>query len=68
MGKSVVLHLFERPELRMHYREEKKSPAPGGIQTHDLSVMRQTLYLCATTAAVRINEVSFALAYNALVF
>ena len=55
VGKSVVLHLFEGPELRTHYwedREEKKSPAPGRIQTHDLSVMRHALYRCAKTAAL----------------
>ena len=34
VGNSVVLHLFEGPELRMHYREdreEKKSPAHSRI-------------------------------------
>ena len=41
IGKSVVLHPREGPELRTHYcwdREEKKSQAPGGIQTLDLSL------------------------------
>ena len=28
------------------------SPAPGGIQTHDLSVTRRVLYRCATTTAL----------------
>ena len=32
-------------------RSEKKSPAPGGIRTHDLSVTRCALYCCATTTA-----------------
>ena len=31
----------------------EKSPAPSGIRTHDLSVMRRCkLYHCATTAAL----------------
>ena len=32
-------------------RGEKKSPDPGGIGTHILSVMRRVLYRCATTGA-----------------
>ena len=54
VGKSVVLHLFEGPELRTHYRgdKEEKSPAPSRIQTHDLNVIRHALYRCATTAAL----------------
>ena len=32
-------------------RGEKKSPDPGGIGTHILSVMRLVLYRCATTGA-----------------
>ena len=58
-GKSVVLVLREGPYLgplidRERYRERKrreKSPAPGGIRTHDLSVMRRVLYHCAITSA-----------------
>ena len=52
--KSVVLHLQEEPELSTNYREdreEKKSPAPSRIQTHELSVMRHALYRLATPAA-----------------
>ena len=49
IGKSAVFHFLERSELRIHYREERgerKSPAPGGFLTHDLSVMRRVLYRC----------------------
>ena len=52
--KSEVFHLLEVSESRMHYlvdREEKKSPAPSEILTHNLSVMKRVLYHCATTAA-----------------
>ena len=31
--------------------EKRKSPAPGGIRSHDLSVTRHALFCCATTAA-----------------
>ena len=51
--------LLEGPELRKHYwwdREEKKSPAHGGIQTRALSVMRHALYRCDTTAAQSKND------------
>ena len=44
-----MFHFLERSELRIHYREERgerKSPAPGGFLTHDLSVMRRVLYRC----------------------
>ena len=56
VGKSVVLHLLEGPELTTERMEKRKSPAPDWIQTHDLSVKRRTLYRCAlyrfaTTAA-----------------
>ena len=51
-----MFHLLEGPALRKHYwddrEEKKKRPAPGGIQTHDLSVMRRALYRCATTPAL----------------
>ena len=30
--------------------KEQKIPAPGGIQTHNLCVMRHVLYRCDTTA------------------
>ena len=42
------MDLFKDILLKM---EEEKSPAPGAIQTHDLSVMRSALYSCATTVA-----------------
>ena len=35
--------------------EKRKSPAPGGIWTHDLSVARRALYHCARTAAHKKN-------------
>ena len=56
--KPVMLHLFEGPELRTHYRddrEEKKSPAPGRIRTHDLFATRRVLYPCPATAAPRFD-------------
>ena len=59
VGNSVVLQLFEGPELRTHYwedREEKKSPAPGWIPTRNHSVTRRVLYHCATTAAPRVKR------------
>ena len=31
--------------------EKRKKPANGGIQTHDLSVMRRVLYRCAINTA-----------------
>ena len=55
-----MLHFHEGRKLRTHNwddREEQKSPAPGGIWTHDLSVMRHALYRCATTAAYTISIV-----------
>ena len=43
VGKSVVFHLSEGPELRTHHPEDRekkiKSPAPGRIRTHDLSLL-----------------------------
>ena len=54
IGKSVVLHILKRPEIRTHYwedREEKKR-SPGGILTHNLYVKRHVLYRCATTSAL----------------
>ena len=54
VGKSVLLYLLEEPELRMHYeedREEERSPAPGRIRAHNISVLRCALFLCAITAA-----------------
>ena len=49
-----MLHLFEGPELRTATGriEKRKSTAPGGIRTHDLSVVRPVLYRCATTDAL----------------
>ena len=32
--------------------EKRKSPAPGGIQTHDQSVTRRVLYRCCATTTV----------------
>ena len=55
------MHLHEGPdqihsgyyyEIKLERKEEEKSPARGGIRTHDLSVMRRALYRCATTAAM----------------
>ena len=54
VGKSVLLYLLEEPELRMHYeedREEERSPAPGRIRAHNISVLRCALFLCAITAS-----------------
>ena len=44
------------PEWRTPLRtdsgiEKRKSPAPGGIWSHDLSLMRRVLSRCATTTA-----------------
>ena len=41
--------------ISLHFWEdiEEKNLAPGGIRTHDLSIMRRVLYRCATTAACR---------------
>ena len=55
VGKSVMLHLCEGPDYgcttdRIDKITEEKSPAPGGIRTHYLSVTRRALYHCATTA------------------
>ena len=36
--------------------EREKSPAPSGIQTHDLSDMRCALYRCETTAAKKVKD------------
>ena len=36
--------------------EREKSPAPSGIQTHDLSVMRCALYRCETTNRCQESE------------
>ena len=50
-----MLHLHEGP-YEGHTTDEienRKSPAPGRIQSHDLSGMRHLLYRCATTAALR---------------
>ena len=50
-----MLNLHEGPYLG-HTTDEienRKSPAPGMIQSHDLSGMRRVLYRCATTAALR---------------
>ena len=51
IGKSVVLHLHEGPDWghtsdRIEKRREKSS-APSGIWSHDLSVTRRVLYICA---------------------
>ena len=40
------------PAMESGMKEEEKSPAPGGIQTHDLQITRGVLYSCATTAAL----------------
>ena len=47
-----MLHSFEGP-FKGHNTEDRsrKSTAPGGNQTHDLSVTRCALYRCATMAA-----------------
>ena len=57
-GKSVVMHLHVGPDKgHTSDRIEKiKSPAPSGIQTHDLLVMRRVLCRCATTAALRLKR------------
>ena len=39
-------------------REEKK-PAPGRIQTLDLTIMRRVLHCCATTALLSVNVLNF---------
>ena len=53
LGKSGVFHLHEGPEWgrTADEIEKRKSPAPGGTQMHDLTVMRRVLHLCATAAA-----------------
>ena len=47
-----MLHLLEGLEIRTHFLEKGKSPAPGWILTHDLPVTRRALYRCATTTAL----------------
>ena len=37
--------------------ERRKSQAPSGIHTHDLSVTRRVLYCCATAAALDIKRI-----------
>ena len=54
VGISAVLHFFERPKIEdalLRVQRKEKSPALGGIRTHDLSVMKPALYGCATTAS-----------------
>ena len=50
----LLRELFKDTPLAMEsgMKEEEKSPAPGGIQTHDLQITRGVLYSCATTAAL----------------
>ena len=43
--------LTDREETYRERKRGEKSPAPGGILTHDLSVMRRVFYCCATIAA-----------------
>ena len=40
--------------------EEEKSPAPGGIWTHNLLIIRRVFYRCATIVAL--DQVRIALA------
>ena len=49
-----MLHLHEGPDYRPSTDEiyKRKSPAPGGIRTHDLSVMRRVLYHCPASHLV----------------
>ena len=70
-GTSLALNLHKGPELRTHNwwdREEKKSPALGGIWTHDLSLLKRALYHCATTDALKflLNIVSGIRTWTAL--
>ena len=56
MAKHIFCRKISRfePELRMHYeedREEERSPAPGRIRAHNISVLRCALFLCAITAS-----------------
>ena len=57
IGKSVVLHLCEGPELRRHYwqdrKEKKKAKHPAEFEptTSRVLLCRRALYRCATTAA-----------------
>ena len=50
-----MIHLHEGPDLgrTTEQIEKRKSPAPSGIWTHDLSDTRRVLYRCATTTAFR---------------
>ena len=34
----------------------KKSPTPGGIQTHNLRIIRRVLYCCASTVATNLQQ------------
>ena len=34
-------------------REEKRSPAPGGIRTHNLLILRHSLHRCAANTATQ---------------
>ena len=52
IGKTVMLHFLKGPvSNKLQGIEVEKSPAPGGNQTHNLSVTRRGLYHCATTTA-----------------
>ena len=48
------------------YTREKKSPATGRIQTHDLSIMRCVLHRCATTNASCLKNASLREALDSL--
>ena len=56
IGKSVVLHLREGPELRMHFdwmEKRKKAQHPLRLEpTTRVLLHRHVLYRCATTSAL----------------
>ena len=58
------MHLLEGitplvKESRKSWKEEEvKSPASGGIQTHDLQIEWLVLYDCSSTAAYKFKLVS----------
>ena len=54
-GKSEVLHLYDRPDnghTTDRIEKRRKSPAPGGITTNNLSATRRAFYCRATAAAL----------------
>ena len=49
------MHLLEGPDTGHSTgkgKQEKTKTAPGGIQTHNLQIMRRVFYRCATNATL----------------